>query len=36
MLEQILDFIHNYFVKEVHCGVFKIEDGEFFVVDALA
>ena len=31
MLEQILDFIHNYFVKEVHCGVFKIEDGKLQV-----
>lgn len=24
MLEQILDYIHNYFIKEVHSGVFKI------------
>ena len=26
MLEQILDFIHNYFVKEVHKGRFSILD----------
>lgn len=25
MLEQILDFIHNYFVKEIYRGSFKIE-----------
>ena len=27
MLEQILDFIHNYFVKDVYCGNFKISNG---------
>ena len=27
MLEQILDFIHNYFIKEVYRGTFKIENG---------
>lgn len=27
MLEQILDFIHNYFIKEVYRGHFKIESG---------
>ena len=27
MLEQILDFIHNYFVKDVYCGKFKISNG---------
>ena len=27
MLEQILDYIHNYFVKEVHAGMFRIESG---------
>lgn len=27
MLEQILDFIHNYFIKEVYRGIFKIKDG---------
>lgn len=27
MLEQILDFIHNYFIKEVYRGTFKIESG---------
>lgn len=27
MLEQILDFIHNYFVKDVYCGDFKISNG---------
>ena len=26
MLEQILDYIHNYFVKDVHSGVFKVSD----------
>lgn len=27
MLEEILDFIHNYFIKEVYRGTFKIESG---------
>ena len=27
MLEQILDFIHNYFIKEVYKGRFIISDG---------
>lgn len=27
MLEQILDFIHNYFVHEIHRGNFRIVDG---------
>lgn len=27
MLEQILDYIHNYFVKEIHRGEFVISDG---------
>lgn len=27
MLEQILDYIHNYFIKEVYRGKFKIEQG---------
>lgn len=27
MLEQVLDFIHNYFIKEIHEGSFKIESG---------
>lgn len=27
MLEQVLDYIHNYFVKEVYRGKFKIESG---------
>lgn len=27
MLEQILDFIHNYFIREVYRGTFKIENG---------
>lgn len=26
MLEQILDYIHNYFVKDVHSGIFKVSD----------
>lgn len=34
MLEQILDFIHNYFIKEVYRGTFKIENG-ILVVDFL-
>lgn len=29
MLEEILAFIHNYFVKEIHRGMFKISDGQF-------
>lgn len=28
MLEEILAFIHNYFVKEIHKGMFKISDGQ--------
>lgn len=31
MLEQILDFIHNYFIKEVYRGKFKIENGALAV-----
>lgn len=27
MLEQILDYIHNYFVKEVHNGTYTIASG---------
>ena len=27
MLEEILAFIHNYFVKEIHRGTFKISNG---------
>lgn len=27
MLEQILDFIHNYFVRDVYCGEFKISNS---------
>lgn len=34
MLEQILDFIHNYFIKEVYRGTFKIENG-ILIVDFL-
>lgn len=34
MLEKILDYIHNYFVKEKHEGEFKIESG-FIDVDFL-
>jgi len=29
MLEEILAFIHNYFVKEIHRGMFEISDGQF-------
>ena len=28
MLEQVLDYIHNYFVKEVHTGTYAIQDGK--------
>ena len=28
MLEQVLDYIHNYFVKDVYSGNFKITDGK--------
>lgn len=27
MLEQILDYIHNYFVKGVYCGLYRISGG---------
>ena len=27
MIEQILDFIHNYFVKEIHKGTFQVSSG---------
>lgn len=27
MLEEILAFVHNYFIKEIHRGTFKISDG---------
>lgn len=27
MLEQILDYIHNYFIREIHRGKFNISDG---------
>lgn len=36
MIEQILDHIHNYFVKEVHHGNYKINSGKLdvdFLVD---
>lgn len=29
MLEEILAFIHNYFIKEIHRGMFEISDGQF-------
>lgn len=42
MLEQILDFIHNYFIKEVYHGKFRIfnntfdcdflQDGQYFKI----
>lgn len=35
MLEQILDFIHNYFEKEIHIGKFKIESGSLVGTDYL-
>ena len=31
MLQEILDYIHNYFVKEVYRGTFKIESGSLTV-----
>lgn len=31
MLEKILDYIHNYFVKEIHRGKFKIESNALTV-----
>ena len=31
MVEQVLNFIHNFFVKKVHRGKFVIEDGELKV-----
>ena len=31
MLQQILDYIHNYFIKEVYRGTFKIESGSLAV-----
>lgn len=31
MLEQILNYIHNFFVKEVYYGKFTISDGELQV-----
>lgn len=31
MLKEILDYIHNYFVKEVYRGNFKIESGSLNV-----
>lgn len=35
MLEQILDFIHNYFIKEVYRGKFKISNGSLLDIDFL-
>ncbi len=35
MLEQILDYIHNYFVKEVFRGKFEIVDGVLQVENIL-
>lgn len=31
MLQEILDYIHNYFIKEVHKGTFKIDSGSLTV-----
>lgn len=31
MLEQIMDFIHNYFVKERYTGTFEIVDGRLSI-----
>lgn len=27
MLEQVLSYIHNYFIKEIHAGMYSIQDG---------
>lgn len=35
MLEQILDFIHNYFEKSIDIGRFKIQSGSLLGVDYL-
>lgn len=35
MLEQVLDYIHNYFVKEAHQGTFTITGGNITGVDLL-
>lgn len=35
MLEQVLDYIHNYFVKDVHSGVFVVSGGALTGVDFL-
>ena len=35
MLEQVLDFIHNYFVKEIYKGKFKIDGGQLQGADFL-
>lgn len=35
MIEQVLDYIHNYFVKEKHYGEFTIENGELVSIDFL-
>jgi len=34
MIQEVLDYIHNYFVKEIYRGSFKIESGSL-VVDFL-
>ena len=34
MLEQVLDFIHNYFEKDIYTRKFKIESGS--LVDAVS
>lgn len=31
MLEQVLNYIHNFFVKEIYRGKFRIENGELEV-----
>lgn len=35
MLEQILDYLHNYFLKEVYRGTFVVESGSVKNVDFL-
>jgi len=35
LIKQVLDYIHNYFVKEVYAGTFKIENGAIGVDELL-
>lgn len=35
LIKEVLDYIHNYFVKEVYTGTFKIENGSINVDELL-